>query len=256
MTSQEMPKDRAQETMDRLLRDAGIRLGMRVLDVGCGHGGVSLMLAHLVGATGSIVAIDRDPAAALFARTRIAELRISNVQVVESDIQALTYLSEFDAVVGRRVLMYVPDRASAMRAVAMALKPGAVAVFQEVDAAMLPKASAPLPLHERVHHWIWRTVEREGATPSMGFELGALFEDAGLVLEEIRAEAIVQTATHRHMTETIVRAILPRIEAAGVATAAEIDIDTLEQRLADELSHARATYIGDMIFSAWARKVL
>ncbi len=40
------PKD---PTMERLLADAGIAGGMRVLDVGCGRGEVSLMIARLVG---------------------------------------------------------------------------------------------------------------------------------------------------------------------------------------------------------------
>jgi hypothetical protein len=44
---------------ERLLRNAGIDAGMRVLDLGCGAGDVSMLAAELVGPEGSIVGIDR-----------------------------------------------------------------------------------------------------------------------------------------------------------------------------------------------------
>ena len=44
---------------ERLLRSAGIDAGMRVLDLGCGAGDVSMLAAELVGPAGFVVAIDR-----------------------------------------------------------------------------------------------------------------------------------------------------------------------------------------------------
>jgi predicted fused transcriptional regulator/phosphomethylpyrimidine kinase len=37
-----------------------------------------------------------------------------------------------------------------------------------------------------------------------------------------------------------------------VATEAEIDVDTLDQRLAEECEKSKATYVGDVAFGAWA----
>jgi hypothetical protein len=48
--------------------------------------------------------------------------------------------------------------------------------------------------------------------------------------------------------------MLPRILAHGVATEAELDVATLDQRLLEERTAAGATYIGDLVFGAWARK--
>ena len=42
----------------RLLMEAGVRVGMRVLDVGCGPGDVTLLAASLVGAAGFVVGVD------------------------------------------------------------------------------------------------------------------------------------------------------------------------------------------------------
>ena len=52
----------------RLLVDAGVTSGMRVLDVGTGVGDVAFLVAELVGDTGSVVGVDRAPAAVAVAR--------------------------------------------------------------------------------------------------------------------------------------------------------------------------------------------
>lgn len=54
----------------RLLIDAGIAEGMRVLDVGCGSGDVSFLLADLVGKDGEIIGVDHDARAVAIARER------------------------------------------------------------------------------------------------------------------------------------------------------------------------------------------
>jgi tRNA A58 N-methylase Trm61 len=54
----------------RLIQECGIRPGMRVLDLGCGAGDVSMLLVEAVGDAGSVVAIDHEPRAIEIARAR------------------------------------------------------------------------------------------------------------------------------------------------------------------------------------------
>lgn len=239
---------------ERLLLDAGIGPGMRVLDVGCGRGDVALLVARLVGAQGEVVGIDRDRGALELARARVREAGLTHVTFVAGDFAAIgPEHGVFDAAVGRRVLMYQADPVAALRAVVRVLRPGALVVFEEADATMVPASRVPLPLNARANRWMWQTVEREGGNIHMGFDLAPALEQAGLVVEQVRAEAIVQLPTRRHPVGTIVRAMLPRILEHGVATEAEIDVDTLDERLAAECAAANATYVGDMAFGAWAR---
>lgn len=240
---------------ERLLVEAGVGPGRRVLDVGCGRGDVSFLVARLVGERGQVVGLDRDAQPLVVAREQANALGLSNVTFVEGDLGApAAEPGGFDAVVGRRVLMYQPDPVAALRGLARALRPGGVIVFQEHDSTKMPSSLTPLPLHERVHGWLWRMVEREGGNVHMGLELARVLEQAGLAVEGVRAEAIVQTPTLAYGVGTIVRAVLPRIVQQGVATADEVDVDTLDQRLAEERLRAKATCVWELVFGAWARK--
>jgi hypothetical protein len=150
--------------------------------------------------------------------------------------------------------MYLPEPVNAIRKIAATLRPGGVVAFLEHDATMVPGRLKPLPLQERVSGWIRKTIECEGADIHIGFNLPHLFEQAGLTVEHVRAEAIIQTPKTQYPTVTIIRAMLPRIIQKGVATEEEIDLDTLEQRLFDERAKANSIYVTDMVFTVWARK--
>jgi SAM-dependent methyltransferase len=240
---------------ERLLVDAGIGPGMTVLDIGCGRGDVAFMVARLVGETGRVLGVDRDAGAIAIARQRAGELGAVTTSFFEGDFgDPADPHGAFDAVVGRRVLMYQADPVAAVRRLIPLLKPGGLVVFQEHDGTIGALSRAALPLHAQVRDWMWRTVTREGGNAHLGFELHAILDAAGLSVDAVRAEAIVQTPTASHASGAIVRAMLPRIVAHGVATAAEIDVDTLDERLLAERRAAQATYIGELAFGAWGRR--
>jgi ubiquinone/menaquinone biosynthesis C-methylase UbiE len=77
------------EMIERLLIDAGIGPGMRVLDVGCGRGDVALLAAKLVGVQGEVVGIDRDPGALELARGRVRAAGLTNVTFAAGDFTAI-----------------------------------------------------------------------------------------------------------------------------------------------------------------------
>jgi ubiquinone/menaquinone biosynthesis C-methylase UbiE len=63
--------DLSRGVTERFLVNAGLSAGMKVLDLGCGAGDVSLLVAELVGSQGSVVGVDRDAAVLEFARKRL-----------------------------------------------------------------------------------------------------------------------------------------------------------------------------------------
>jgi len=239
---------------ERLLREAGIAPGMRVLDIGCGIGDVALIAADLVGLGGEVVGIDREPNLLATARKRFEEMGKSNVSFVEGDFRdAENRPGTFDAVVGRLVLMYQADPAEAIRQTVQSVRPGGIVAFLEYDSTVAPASLTPLPLHLKMRGWIWGVLERSGAETQMGLRMYKTFTDAGLPEPTMFAEGIIQTGTQRYPSVPLVRVLLPRIVEYGLGTEEEVGIDTLEERLQAELNEAGTPYLGQIVYGAWSR---
>jgi 2-polyprenyl-3-methyl-5-hydroxy-6-metoxy-1,4-benzoquinol methylase len=245
----------AEDVTRRLLFDAGVRDGMRVLDIGCGHGDVTLLAAALVGKNGSVLGVDRDERPLAAARIRARDLNLAQVAFARGSLDILTpEHGVFDAVIGRRVLMYQPDAVACLSRLKNVLAPGGLIVLQEHDSTGMPICLPAMPLHQKVNGWIWKTVTHEGADLQMGLHLAPALTLAGFRIERVRAEATVLTADQVHHIASIIRAMFTRIVDAGVATPEEIAIDSLEQQLEAERRAANGTCIWEMVFGAWARK--
>jgi ubiquinone/menaquinone biosynthesis C-methylase UbiE len=92
---------------EQYLLSAGLKPGMRVLDLGCGMGDVSLLAAKLVGSSGHVTSIDRDPVVIEKARERARlENRNAEIEFIETDLFGFHASRGFDAVIGRYVLLY------------------------------------------------------------------------------------------------------------------------------------------------------
>src|ERR1700756_3907419 len=91
---------------ERLLRNAGIETGMRVLDLGCGAGDVSMLAAQLVGPEGSIVGIDRNQEVLSVAKERAWEGGWRQISFVPASIEAFSAREPLDLVIGRYLLIH------------------------------------------------------------------------------------------------------------------------------------------------------
>jgi len=224
---------------ERLFVDAGIGPGMRVLDVGSGVGEVSLLAASLVGPGGSVVGVDTDPLAIERARERVPALGFTNVSFVEGDIRTLTFDEPFDAAVGRFVLMYLADPAEALRRVAGHVRSGGIVAFQEWTAEDPVLTLPHSPLWELAFDLMLETFRRAGTEMEMGLKLYPAFVRAGLPAPSVRAQRPIGGGPDfpgYQFLAGAVASIFPMMEQLGVATAEEIGVETLAERLREEVA--------------------
>jgi ubiquinone/menaquinone biosynthesis C-methylase UbiE len=127
-----------------LLVDAGIKKGMHILDIGCGRGDVPFLLSDMVGIEGSVLGLDLDDNVLEVARERASENMLKNVDFIKSDLNSLSIDNDqFDAIVGRRVLMYLPDPRRVISELSTMLKIGGMMIFQGSDSSLLQKVLYP-----------------------------------------------------------------------------------------------------------------
>jgi SAM-dependent methyltransferase len=124
-----------QSDMDRNLADvtaallpfAAAKPGERVLDIGCGAGQTTFLLADAVGRTGHVTGVDISAPLLGAARSRMNADR--NIAFVEADAAACLFRPEYDLVFSRFGVMFFDDPPAAFANIHKALKPGGRLAF-------------------------------------------------------------------------------------------------------------------------------
>lgn len=244
---------------ERGFRAAGLAPGMRVLDLGCGTGDVSMLAAELVGPHGQVVGIDRGEAAVRAAMSRAAGRGIDNVEFRVCEIDAFHEDDGFDALVGRFVLMHQSDPATVLRSAARSVRPGGVVCMLEswMDVLMSGPHSFPhSPLYDEVVRWKGEVVGGAGADVHAGGRLHSTFIEAGLGTPTTRMEAALEggpdSLYFRYLALSL-ESMLPEAERQGIGGYTADDALALEDRLREDVLAARGTLMVWPVVAAWSR---
>ena len=96
-----------------------------------------------------------------------------------------------------------------------------------------------------------------GTETRMGSKLHATFVAAGLAAPTLRLEALAVAGTESiawlSLFKDLIATLLPEIERFGVATASEVGIETLVERMTEEASASASVLIGHYQIAAWVR---
>jgi SAM-dependent methyltransferase len=239
-----------------LLQAAGIGEGMRVLDLGAGPGYVSLLLAELVGPTGEVIGIDADPRMLARAEERRAAAGIANVRYLDGDARTFRDSEPFDAVVERLVLFHLPDAVDVVRHHAEGLRPGGIFAAVDFDVAAA-RTEPPTPLATTLVAWMLAAFRSAGADPAIGTRLPRILRAAGLTDVGgfgIQGYLEPDDPAGPQTIASVTRSLAPQMIAGGIATEAEIGLDTLLDRLTDELRTADATVVLPTVAGAFGRR--
>lgn len=246
---------RLAEFTEDVLRRAGIAPGMRVLDIGSGVGDVSLLLARMVGAEGAVLGVEKSAASVEIATRRATEQGAANVAFAATDLAKFATDQRFDAIVGRFVLAYVPERAAVLEKLIRHLKPGGIVASLEIDMSQIAQVP-PSALFTGARQWVLEAFAAGGTELDMGSRLLATFIEAGLPEPSmIAAHPVVGGASCPGYEELVqgLRSLLPVIEREEIASAKEVGIDTLAQRLREDAdAHDRVLFMARVV-GAWTR---
>lgn len=237
-----------------LLALAGIAPGMRVLDVGCGAGDVSIQLARLVGPEGAVIGVDVDPVVLEVARARVAGAGLTNVSFIEARLPDVPLDEPVDAMIGRLILIHLKEPAATIRTLARLVRSGGIVSFQEFNISRCRAVPAG-PIWAKGIRLIIDALRVAGANPDSGEQVCSIMRDAGLSVLGAATEGPAGSADSvmpAYAAETL-RSMLPVVTAHGLATEDEVDIDTMAERVARELKEADAMFWAPELSGAWAR---
>lgn len=240
---------------EQALRLAGIGPGMRVLDAGCGAGDVSLLIARLVGPAGQVVAVDHAAEAVAATRGRMANATLANVDCRQGDLATVQIDTPVDAIVGRLVLMHVADPVAVLRNLVAALRRPGIVLFQEMDIAASHSEPAA-PLCERMIALCRNAFTGMGVDIRPGLRLHDQFVAASLPAPQMTSLGRLEAAPARGsvaLLTGVLTTLLPAIEALGLSTAAEMQLDTLPDRLSAELAATGSVIFTPPLITAWTR---
>ncbi|MDE3228621.1 MAG: class I SAM-dependent methyltransferase, partial [Chloroflexota bacterium] len=108
-----------------------LRPGMRLLDVGCGVGSITLDLAELV-APGVVVGVDMDEAQLTIAREAAATRGLTNASFTVGSVYELPFANaSFDVALAHTLLLHLSDQLRALRELRRVLAPGGLVAVSD-----------------------------------------------------------------------------------------------------------------------------
>lgn len=222
----------------------GIAEGWRVWEVGAGGPALASALAARVGRSGRVLATDLDlswlPPDPPF-------------DVLRHDVgKEPPPAAAFDLVHARLVLVHVPSRDAALRAMASAVRPGGWLLVEEADPQLQPllcpdEHGPAQQLANRLRRGFRELMAQRGVDLAFGRTLPRRLRELGLV--DVRADAYFPIASPActALEAATVQQVRDRLVQAGLATHAELD-QHLENVARGDLDLATSPLV-----SAWGR---
>jgi predicted O-methyltransferase YrrM len=239
-------------TTSQFLNRVGLVQGMKCLDVGCGGGHVSLLMASMVGPDGKVVATDTDKEILKLAKEDAEIAKIDNVEFRQVDACLSQWREEYDLVYARFLLSHLSEPAKCLQSMVRACRTGGVIALEDVDfigSLCYPACAA----YDRYVELYKNVVRRRGGDANIGPRLPTMLRKAGLQTIELN---VVQPTHIEGEGKLMASITMERVSAAVVSE----DLATQREvrQIVDGLNTAAAdseTVISlPRIFQVWGRR--
>jgi SAM-dependent methyltransferase len=241
---------------EALLRAAGIGGPMRVLDLGTGLGHVAFQVADLLDPDGSVLGVDQAERLLEIAEQRRAAAGAENVGFLQADARIFSASEPFDAIIARLLLFHLPDREEVLRHQLDSLRPGGTMVLVEFDIGVM-RAEPEVPLVEAVRVWIEAAFRSAGADPRIGAQAGQLLRRTGFADVStfgIQSYFAPSDPIGPLLCAGVTRSLAPQIVAQGIADEAELGLETLQARIAEQVGARDAVIMPPAVVGAWGTR--
>ena len=219
-----------QPTTEAFLSRAGLHAGMRTLDLGCGGGDVTRLIAGVVG-DAEVVGIDSDPLVIAIAAGHPLNVGIRRPpRFLVGAAEHLHDVDDFDFVYARFLLTHLSDPQAVLRSLVSACPPGATIAVEDIDFS----AHVCDPPSSAFAHFVelyQRTALAHGANPCIGPKLPDLLRSVGLV--DVESTALVPRFTEgegKPIAYLTFVQVQPSLIALGVADHSELRAISTELR--------------------------
>jgi SAM-dependent methyltransferase len=239
------------EVERRRLETIGIRDGQRLLELGCGAGSFTRLLADWLPSS-SIVGLDCDARMLEQARCRL-EIDNDRIAFVHEAAEA-TELPEasFDVVIARYLLQHSRNPLAVALEARRLLRRGGVHVVIDVDRALWGLAEPLFPEFRAMHSIRSSAQAEQGGNCFIGRRLGRLlrqagFAEVGLDVFAVDSDDVGLAATDVHLSPD---QLLPQVGEGRISVAEYLRAKYLHQQFLD-CADAFVLMIG---FIAWGQK--
>jgi ubiquinone/menaquinone biosynthesis C-methylase UbiE len=226
--------------------------GMRCLDLGCGGGDVTFVMAQRVGSSGSVTGIDMDGVKLGLAREAARAQGLTNVEFRQMNVYEWAEPDTYDLAYCRFVLQHLSRPVDVLRSMWAAVRVGGVMVVEDADF----EGAFCDPPNKSHAFWVesyQRVLEQHGGDPRSGRKLHRRFVDAGIPDPELTVvQRVHRTGEAKMLPHSTIEATADAIVGEGVATAEEVRAALLG--LADYAADPHTIVGSPRTFQAWSRR--
>ena len=201
------------------LKEVGLRVGLRVLDVGCGTGTLTSWIASTVGDRGHVTAVDADAKQLVLAKANAEKAGVSNLELTQARLgtDALPRAG-YDIVHCRLVLMHVANVDAALAEMVAAVRSGGVLVCEETSASSV-FTSPPCEPILRANELFRELGRSRGLDFDVGDRLfGLVTQHTSRLVGSRFVQPMVPLGPARQFLELAAAEVKPALLAAGMVT--------------------------------------
>ena len=232
----------------------GVATGARVVEIGCGPEGCLGLLATRVGASGSVVGVERSDDAVVLARAMVRERNLVNVEVIHGDGRATGLpRSAFDFATARLVLVNVPQPEEIVSEAVALVRPGGAVAFHEAD-YVAHVCDPPCDEWSRAVELLDAYSRANGIDLCIGRKLPRLLRQAGLV--DVQVNPLVHVYPPGHGRRSILVDFVENLSDRLIAGCfvAHDELESIKQAIASRVADPATLVVSHLFIQAWGRK--